>query len=76
YNSVFSSTVRKSRNITSDEELFLHNRFGIENLFHKNGPTNLADYWTKHHCAAHHVEKRPQILTPLFIHEAFWASTK
>ena len=40
------------------------------------GPTNLADYWTKHHCAAHHVEKRPQILTPLFILEALWASTK
>jgi hypothetical protein len=40
------------------------------------GPTNLADYWTKHHCAAHHVKKRPQILTPLFILEALRASTK
>ncbi len=28
------------------------------------GTTNLADYWTKHHCAAHHIKKRPQILTP------------
>ncbi len=29
--------------------------------------TNLADYWTKHHCAAHHIEQRPHILTPLSI---------
>jgi len=27
------------------------------------GKTNLGDYWTKHHCAAHHIEKRPTILT-------------
>ena len=40
------------------------------------GPTNQADYWTKHHCAAHHREKRPDILTPLFILEALRASTK
>jgi hypothetical protein len=26
-------------------------------------PTNKADYWTKHHCAAHHIEKRHKILT-------------
>ncbi len=40
------------------------------------GPTNRADYWTKHHCAAHHIEQRPDILTPLFILEALRASTK
>ena len=28
------------------------------------GKTNLANYWTKHHCAAHHVKQRKQILTP------------
>ncbi len=27
------------------------------------GKSNLGDYWTKHHCAAHHIEKRPTILT-------------
>ena len=27
------------------------------------GKGNRADYWTKHFCAAHHKEKRPQILT-------------
>ena len=26
--------------------------------------SNLGDYWTKHHCAAHHIEKCPTILTP------------
>ena len=28
------------------------------------GPTNNADYYTKHFCEAHHREKRPKILTP------------
>ncbi len=27
------------------------------------GKTNLGNYWTKHHCAAHHIEKRSTILT-------------
>jgi hypothetical protein len=40
------------------------------------GPTNLADYWTKHHPTSHHVEKRPTILTPMYILEALRASTK
>ena len=39
------------------------------------GPNNLADYWTKHHCAAHHIEKRPTILTSQFILDALRAST-
>ena len=33
-------------------------------FFWRPGKTNLADYWTKHHCTAHHVEQRNQILTP------------
>ncbi len=28
------------------------------------GKSNLGNYWTKHHCAAHHIEKRPTILIP------------
>ena len=39
------------------------------------GADNRADYWTKHHCAAHHIEKRPTILTPQFILDALRAST-
>ena len=35
----------------------------------------MADYWTKHHFAAHHVEKRPTILTPKIVLEALRAST-
>jgi hypothetical protein len=41
----------------------------------KPGPTNLADYWTKHHPAHHHIEKRPTILTPKLILDALRAST-
>jgi hypothetical protein len=29
------------------------------------GKTNFADYWTKHHSAAHHVKVRKEFLTPL-----------
>ena len=36
----------------------------------------MADYWTKHHCAAHHIEKRPTILTPKIVLDALRASTK
>jgi hypothetical protein len=40
------------------------------------GPDNRADYWTKHHCAAHHIEKRPGILTSNFTLNALQASTQ
>ena len=39
------------------------------------GPTNLADYWTKHHPASHHIEKRPTILTSKVIIDALRASS-
>jgi hypothetical protein len=38
-----------------------------QNQFHffwRPGKTNLADYWTKHRCTAHHIEQCKQILTP------------
>ena len=38
------------------------------------GPTNKADYWTKHHPAAHHVNFRPEILTSQQYLEAFKAN--
>jgi hypothetical protein len=31
------------------------------------GTNNQANYWTKHHCAAHHIKKRKEILPPKFI---------
>jgi hypothetical protein len=39
------------------------------------GPNNRADYWTKHHCAAHHIKKRTTILTAKFILDTLRAST-
>jgi hypothetical protein len=45
-------------------------------FFWHPGPTNRADYCTKHHCAAHHIEKRPKILTPKIVLEALHASVK
>ena len=40
------------------------------------GQTNRADYWTKHHCAAHHKQLRPKILIPKSILDALRASVK
>jgi hypothetical protein len=40
------------------------------------GTTNRADYWTKHHCAAHHIKKCPKILTPKIVLNALRASVK
>jgi hypothetical protein len=33
-------------------------------FFWRPGKTNLANYWTKHHCNVHHIKQHPQILTP------------
>ncbi len=39
------------------------------------GTKNQANYWTKHHCAAHHIKKRKEILTPNYLteHQQLWA---
>ena len=41
----------------------------------RTGTNNRADYWSKHHCAAHHIKKRPTLLTSKFILDALRAST-
>jgi hypothetical protein len=43
-------------------------------FFWRPGTTNRADYWTKHHCAAHHIRKFPDILTPKIVLDALRAS--
>ena len=35
---------------------------------------NLADYWTEHHCASHHREKKSNFLTPRNVIGALKAS--
>ena len=45
-------------------------------LFLCPGTTNRADYWTKHHCAAHHIQKCPEILTPKIVQDALRTSVK
>jgi hypothetical protein len=34
-------------------------------FFWRPGPLNYADYWTKHHPAAHHCNMRKEFLTPI-----------
>ena len=43
-------------------------------FFWRPGKTNLTNYYTKHHCSAHHVEQRLQILTPPSVIAALQAS--
>ena len=38
-------------------------------FFWRPGKTNYADYWTKHHSAAHHVNIRKEFLTPFIVLE-------
>ena len=38
-------------------------------FYWRPGKMNYADYWTKHHSAAHHVNMRPEFLTPVIILE-------
>ena len=43
-------------------------------FYWRPGKTNLANYWTKHHCPAHHQEMRHKFLTPKKILWALQAS--
>ena len=43
-------------------------------FYWRPGKLNLADYWTKHHCAAHHKEMRSKFLTPRDVIDALKAS--
>jgi hypothetical protein len=45
-------------------------------FFWHPGPINKANYWIKHHCAAHHIEKRHKILTQKSELEALCTSLK
>ena len=38
-------------------------------FYWRPGKTNYADYWTKHHSAAHHINMRKEFLTPLIVLE-------
>jgi hypothetical protein len=45
-------------------------RPNADSVFSRAQEPHRADYWTKHHCAAHHIEKAPEILTPKIILDA------
>jgi hypothetical protein len=45
-------------------------------FFWHPGTTNRADYWAKHHCAAHHIKQCPELLTPKIVLDALRASVK
>ena len=45
-------------------------------FFWQQGKDNKGDYWTKHHCSAHHKQVRPEFITPSRIVNALRASLK
>ena len=45
-------------------------------FFWQPGKTNWGDYWTKHHCSAHHQQMRPEFVTPSHVVNALRASLK
>jgi hypothetical protein len=50
-----------------------HNQF---KFYWRPGKTNCANYLTKHHTAAHHVNIRAEFLTPLIVLKMFQQKTK
>jgi hypothetical protein len=50
--------------------LCCHESQGQFQYYWHPGPDNRANYWTKHHSAAHHIKKSPSILTSKFILDA------
>ena len=45
-------------------------------FFWQPGKDNRGDYWTKHHCSAHHQQVRPDFITPSYVVNALRASLK
>ena len=68
----------KARKSTDMQQWWMRDRSDQKQFRYYWGPGkyNLADYWTKHFCAAHHHKKRPTILTPRTILDKLRAARK
>ncbi len=63
---VINNRIQPKRTKSMDMRfLWLRNRESQQQFryFWRPGALNLADYWTKHHAAAHHRNMRPELLT-------------
>jgi len=75
---VINNTIQPQRTKAMDMRfhwLRCRDEQGQFRYYWRPGQENMANYWNKHHCAAHHVEKRPMILTQEIVLEALRAST-
>ncbi len=73
---VINSTVQPKRTKAMDMRFhWLRDRETLQQFrfYWRPGQTNLADYWTKHHPAAHHRNMRPEFLTPKATLDTFLA---
>jgi hypothetical protein len=71
---VINNTVQPKRTKTMDMRFhWLRDRETLKQfrIYWRLGKQNLADYWTKHHPAAHHKNMRQEILTPLAMLQEF-----
>ncbi len=65
--SIINNRVQPNRTKAMDMRFhWLHDRETQKQfrIYWRPGPTNLGDYWTKHHPPSHHQNMRPEFLTP------------
>ena len=71
---VITNNIRKKQSKAWDMRMYWLREREILKQFRfywRAGPTNKADYETKHHAPSHHQNERPEILTPIEILNAY-----
>ena len=71
---VITNNIRKKQSKAWDMRMYWLRERQVQKQFRfywRAGPTNNADYETKHHAPSHHQNVRPEILTPVEILQAY-----
>ena len=71
---VITNNIRKKQSKAWDMRMYWLRERETQKQFRfywRAGPTNKADYETKHHAPSHHQNERPEILTPIEILNAY-----
>ena len=71
---VITNNIRKKQSKAWDMRMYWLRERQVQKQFRfywRAGPTNNADYETKHHAPSHHQNVRPEILTPVEILNAY-----
>jgi hypothetical protein len=71
---VITNNIRKKQSKAWDMRMYWLREHETQKQFRfywRAGPTNKADYETKHHAPSHHQNERPEILTPIELLNAY-----